>query len=282
VFFSLQDLILLTGILDEIKLFIFDLDGVVYEGKTILPGSLEVLDKLEKNGKTIYALTNNSTLTKEMYKEKLDKIGINIPLDKIMTSGNSTAQYIAEHNGKNKTVFVVGEIGLFKELERYGMNPVNEHSDAVLPDIVDYVVVGLDRNFHYNKITQALTYILKGAEFIASNDDPTLPTDNGLLPGAGVMISAITTCTGKKPAVIIGKPNPLAISQILKMENIKPENAVIIGDRFITDISAGINAGIKTIMVLTGAGKSEKELALNAKIKPHLIADSIADLLEII
>lgn len=275
-------MIQLTGILDEIKLFIFDLDGVVYEGKTILPGALEVLDKLEKHGKIIYALTNNSTLTKEMYKEKLDKIGLNIPLDKIMTSGNSTAQYIAEHHGKDKTVFVIGEIGLFKELERFGMIPVNEDDDSILPDIVDYVVVGLDRNFHYNKITHALTYILKGAEFIASNDDPTLPTDSGLLPGAGVMVSAMTTCSGKKPSIIIGKPNPLTISQILKRENIKPENAVIIGDRFITDISAGINAGIKTIMVLTGAGRSEKKLAMNAKIKPHLLADSIADLLEII
>ena len=93
-------MIQLAGILDEIKLFIFDLDGVVYEGNTILPGALEVLDKLENAGKIIYALTNNSTLTKEMYKEKLDKIGLNIPLDKIMTSGNSTARYIAENNGK--------------------------------------------------------------------------------------------------------------------------------------------------------------------------------------
>lgn len=275
-------MIRLAGILDEIKLFIFDLDGVVYAGKTILPGALEVLDKLEKAGKIIYALTNNSTLTKEMYKEKLDKIGINIPLDKIMTSGNSTARYIAENKGKGKTAFVIGEIGLFKELERFGMIPVNKEPDSTLPEAVDYVVVGLDRNFHYQKITQALTYILKGAEFIASNDDPTLPTDSGLLPGAGVMVSAIKTCSGKRPSIIIGKPNPLTISQILKIEKIEPKNAVIIGDRFITDISAGINAGIKTIMVLTGAGRSEKKLALDAKIKPHLIADSIADLLEII
>ncbi|MBD3226777.1 MAG: HAD-IIA family hydrolase [Candidatus Lokiarchaeota archaeon] len=272
----------MSNIFDSITLFIFDLDGVVYEGTNVIPGALELLQKLRDAGKIIYALTNNSTLTREMYKKKLDKIGIDIPLQKIMTSGFATAQYLSEHGAIGKTAFVVGEIGLKMELQNVNITPVNLHKSSKLPPSVDYVVVGLDRNFTYQKISSALTYLLNGADFIASNDDPNLPTDKGLQPGAGVMVSAISTCSGKKPSATIGKPNPISISEILKRENISKESAVIIGDRFVTDISAGINAGIKTIMVKTGAGKLEKDIALNAEIKPHLIADSIADLLDLL
>ena len=269
-------------IFDSLDLFIFDLDGVIYEGNTVIPGALELLNKLSMKNKLIYALTNNSTLTRAMYSEKLEKMGINIPIDKIITSGFATAQYLAHHGGKGKSAFIVGEIGLMLELESVGINPVNKDNLKNLPATVDFVIAGLDRNLHYDKISLALNYILNGASFIASNNDPTLPSDIGPLPGAGVMIAAISNCTGLKPSIIIGKPNPLTIYEILKIENISPDKSVIIGDRFITDISAGINAGIKTIMVLTGAGKSELDLATKSTEKPYLIADSVADLLKLI
>ncbi|MHA1696834.1 MAG: HAD-IIA family hydrolase [Candidatus Helarchaeota archaeon] len=272
----------MSSVLDQFKLFIFDLDGVVYEGKKVIKGATDVLATLNKKNKIIYALTNNSTLTREMYHDKLLKIGIKLDVENIMTSAYASAYYLSQNFGSNKNAYVIGEVGLLEELEKVDIFPVNKYSQNELPETVDFVVVGLDRELHYNKLAFALNYILKGAMFIASNDDPNLPSDNGILPGAGSMVSALTTCSGKKPYITIGKPNPITINQILNKEQVSPGNTVIIGDRFTTDISAGLNAGIKTIMVLTGAGKSELNLALNAPQKPHMIVDSINDLLKII
>ncbi|MHA1230181.1 MAG: HAD-IIA family hydrolase [Candidatus Helarchaeota archaeon] len=266
----------MTDLLDYFDLFILDLDGVIYEGNSLLEGASEFLETLNNNEKQVYVLTNNSTLTREMYYQKLVQLGINIPITNIFTSAYSTALYITQNYGKQKTVFVIGEIGLMEELNEMGIKPVNREQNSNLPNTVDFVVAGLDRYFNYDKMAIALRYFLNGAIFIASNNDPTLPTDKGILPGAGSIIAALSTCFGKGPVIIVGKPNPFSVKLILDKADVPPKRAVIIGDRYTTDISAGLNAKINTIMVLTGAGKSEKNIALNADLKPHLIVDSVS------
>jgi len=273
----------MSKIFNDLELFILDLDGVVYEGSILIPGALDFLNKLREQNKIIFALTNNSTLTREKYYEKLKKFNLNIPIENIITSGYATAEYLSQINKNSATAFVIGEIGLMEELHKVNINPVNMLNNYdKLPEKVDYVVVGLDRNFNYEKLAKALTYLLRNAKFIATNNDPNLPTERGLLPGAGSMVSALMTCSGINPEIIIGKPNPFTINYILKLTKIPSDKAVIIGDRYTTDILAGLNAQIKTIMVLTGAGKIEKDIALKSDRKPHLIADSIRDLLKLI
>jgi len=132
-------------------------------------------------------------------------------------------------------------------------------TDELMYDKVDFVIVGLDRDFYYNNLAFAQKCILQGrAQFYATNPDVTLPVDNGFLPGAGVMVKAVETCTSKKPIKTFGKPYPFGIEMILEETKIHPENAAIFGDRLDTDILAGNNAGIKTVLVLTGVSSEQK------------------------
>ncbi len=259
--------------MERIKVFIFDLDGVVYLGNQLVPRADEVIDKINKLGKKVYFLTNNSTRTRNEYVKKLKNLGIKAIPDIIMTSARATAIYLSQIKN-HANVFVIGEKGLQKELTTSGFKVTNKNDTQSL---VDFVVVGLDRFFDYEKLTFALHHVIKGAEFIATNDDASLPTETLPLPGAGSMVAALTACTSKKPKIIIGKPNPFGINLILQQENCSPTQSVMIGDRISTDIQAGKKAGTSTILVKTGAGLEELAKYNNTK-NMDLIIDSIKDL----
>ncbi len=268
--------------LSDKNIFIFDLDGVIYLGNQIVPGALEVINKLEKFGKKIYYLTNNSTKTREDYVKKLEKMGIKSKIENIITSAYAAALYLKNKEIRKKSkasVFVIGENGIVSELEKMEFKVYTEFKEDLK---IDYVVVGLDSNFHYNKLSGGLYYISKGAEFIATNADPTLPTEKYALPGAGTMVSALETCTNKKPSIIIGKPNPYTIESILKKEKAKAKDAVMVGDRISTDILAGKNANTTTIFVKTGAGENEASKIHSENIFPDLTLKSVKGLLPLL
>jgi len=246
--------------------YILDLDGVVYRGRTVIPGACESIEKLRSSGSRVVFLTNNATRTREAIARRLVDMGIPCSADDVISSAYAASVYIFKQYGSS-TIYPVGEQGLVEELERAG-HTING-LDA------DYVVAGLDREFTYDKLTRALDLLMNGAGFIATNNDTMLPTEHGFLPGAGSIVAAIQAASGVVPEVV-GKPNKPIMDVLLKEYGLKSEECVMVGDRLETDILAGTRAGMRTVLVLTGASGIED--IESSGIRPDTVLDSIADL----
>ncbi len=271
--------------LKDIKLAIFDLDGVIYRGDSLISNSDKVINELKEISVKVVYNSNNSTATRQMYVDRLRDFNIKSDITDFYTSASITAGEITKLK-KNAKIFVIGEIGLREELKMRGHTVVKIDSDS---SEVDYVIVGMDSNFNYKKLAFAQNCILQGnAQFYATNADSTLPVANRLLPGAGVMVNAVQTCTKQKTLKIFGKPNPIGISTILKDTNSPPNKSVIFGDRLNTDILAGNRAKVKTVLVLTGVTnesdvkKIREELIQSSKVdkdlNPDLMINSLKDI----
>ena len=246
--------------------YILDLDGVVFLGKNIIPGADKGIDRIRDAGRRVIFLTNNSTLSREAVAIKLESMGIGCMASDVITSAYAASVYIKEQYGPS-TVYCIGEPGLLEELEQEGHTIAEQN--------VDQVLVDLDKSFTYHKLKLGLDNLRAGAGFIATNTDALLPTEFGFLPGAGSMVAALKAASGKDP-IVIGKPNKPIMDVLLNEYNLKSEECVMIGDRLETDILAGINAGMKTVLVLTGASCIE-DIELSG-IQPDTILDSILDL----
>ncbi len=256
--------------------YVFDLDGVVYRGLELQPQAREVILALRSRGHNVRFYTNNSSTSRAAYVLKLETLGIPTPIDHIMTSAYAAALYFIEINAVGKTVFRIGERGMKEELEAVGMRVIagDEEPDAR----IDFVVVGIDREFTYAKLARAQDAILSGAQFIATNADATYPLEGGrLVPGAGCLVAAVETATSTQP-FLIGKPETYAFNKILEITNTPPDRAVMVGDRLDTDIQMGNRAGAGTVLVLTGVtSRGEAERAAG-DLKPDIIIDTLADL----
>ncbi|MFX1287585.1 MAG: HAD-IIA family hydrolase [Promethearchaeota archaeon] len=271
--------------LKDMKLAIFDLDGVIYRGNSLISNNDKVINDLREISVKIIYNSNNSTATRQMYVDRLKDFNIISDKNDFYTSASITAEEITKLK-QNATIFVIGETGLREELKMRGHTVVNVDTKCTK---VDFVIVGLDSNFNYQKLTFAQNCILQGnAQFYATNVDSTLPVANGLLPGAGVMVNAVQTCTNKKPIKIFGKPNPIGINSILKATDTPSNKAVIFGDRLNTDILAGNRAKVKTVLVLTGVTKMSdieklrEELVrfpdIDKDLNPDLIINSLIEI----
>ncbi|MFX1443476.1 MAG: HAD-IIA family hydrolase [Promethearchaeota archaeon] len=250
--------------LNNIKLAIFDLDGVIYRGKNLIPNVDGIIAELSKLSIKVVYNSNNSTITREMYVERLKTFNIPSKISDFYTSASITSSEITKIK-KNANIFVIGEIGLREELKSMGHTILTNPSNY---DDIDFVIVGLDRDFKYANLAIAQKCILEGhAQFYATNADATLPAARGFLPGAGVMVKAVETCTSKKPVKIFGKPHPYGIQMILNDLKIPAKEACIFGDRLNTDILAGNRAGIITVVVLTGVTTIEQIEDLKKKYK---------------
>lgn len=248
--------------------YILDLDGVVYHGKTVIPGAVESIGRLRDKGSRVIFLTNNATRTREAIAQRLEDMGISCSAGDVISSAYAASVYIKEQYGPSK-IYPVGEQGLVDELERAGHLISGQNQKA------DFVVAGLDRQFTYEKLTQALDLLNNGAGFIATNTDAMLPTEHGFLPGAGSMVAAIEAASGKEPFVI-GKPEQPIMDVLLREYGLDCNECTVVGDRLETDILAGERAGMQTVLVLTGASGIED--IESSGIKPDTILDSIADL----
>ena len=271
--------------LKDIELAIFDLDGVIYRGDKLIPDSNKVITTLKELGVKVVYNSNNSTVTRQMYVDRLKGFNIKSDVLDFYTSASITANEITKLK-QNATIYVVGEIGLKEELKRCGHEVVSTESNH---NVVDFVIVGLDRNLTYVKLAFAQRCILEGsANFYATNADTSLPVATGLLPGAGVMVNAVETCTDQKPVKIFGKPNPEGIQSILKDTNSNPNRSVIFGDRLNTDILAGNRAGINTALVLTGVTKAsdieklrrdkDRSPEVEVGMIPNIVINSLKDI----
>ncbi|GAB6136367.1 HAD-IIA family hydrolase [Thermococcus prieurii] len=255
---------------------VFDMDGVLYRGNRPIEGSREVIKYLKEKGIPFVFLTNNSTKTPEAYRQKLLSMGMEVPAERIVTSGLATRLYMAKHLKPGK-VFVIGGEGLHEEMERLGWGTVSleECREGKWKEI-EHVVVGLDPELTYEKLKYGTLAIRNGASFIGTNPDTTYPAEEGLYPGAGAIIASLKASTDREP-IIIGKPNEPAYEVV--REKLGPVDEVwIVGDRLDTDIAFAKRFGMKAIMVLTGVSTLEE--VERSGVKPDLVLPSVRELLD--
>jgi 4-nitrophenyl phosphatase len=258
------------------RLVIFDLDGVVYRGDTPTVGAVEVIGRLQQRAIKVHFLTNNSSLSREAYCQKLTGMGIAAGDKQVMTSAYATALLLQQQGLTGARILVVGQGGLLDELARSGFRPVMA-GEGFTGGPVDAVVVGIDRQFTYDRLHQAQRAILGGARFIATNRDATFPTETGDAPGAGSIVAAISTACGQEPFTV-GKPNPFSLELILKAHQVRHEEAVLVGDRLDTDIMVGRAAGLETILTLTGVTGLDLLDNSSASVRPTAIISDLRDL----
>lgn len=255
---------------------ILDMDGVIYRGERPLEGARELIEFLKKNGVPFLFLTNNSTKTPGMYRRKLLSMGIEVPEERIVTSGVATRVYMGEHFEPGK-VFIVGGKGLHEEMKKlgWGIVDIGKAREGEWRE-VKHVVVGLDPALTYEKLKYATLAVRNGASFIGTNPDTTYPAEEGLYPGAGAIIAALNASTDKEP-LIIGKPNRPAYE--VAMERLDGvEEVWMVGDRLDTDITFAKRFGMKAIMVLTGVSKLED--LEKSDIRPDIVLPSLMELTE--
>ena len=261
--------------INNYELFIFDLDGVLYTGNILVPNADTIIEKLKSKNKRIYFLKNNSTKTRKDFIKKLSNLNIKFNIENIYTSAFSTAYYLNKNYPDEKKAYVIGQNGIKEELRQFNFKIIEKFDPE---NLVNFVIVGLDQFFNYEKLTIAYHHLINDAKFIATNDDPSLPSENLPLPGAGSMVKALEICSGKKPIITIGKPNSFMINLIIEKENIDRNKAIMIGDRLSTDILAGINSKIDTLLVKTGSGNEELNNKKLNHIKPNYILNSVEEM----
>lgn len=246
-----------TAVLDNIGGLIIDMDGVLWHGKKPLPGLQAFFSLLREKQLPFILATNNASLTQQQYLDKLVEMGVTVSADEVLTSSMATATYLRENlPDEKKRVFVIGEDGLKQPLEQAGfvltnLYQVNQPDKGIYEEGADIVVSGLDRTLSWDKLATATLNIRAGALFYATNADTTLPTELGEVIGNGGTLAALEAATGVEPTCI-GKPEPILYQQALKILGTDKNNTIAIGDRLNTDILGAVNAGMRSIMVLTG------------------------------
>ncbi len=252
----------------KLSALILDLDGVLYVGNTPVEGVPEFMERWrERGGKAVF-VTNNSSLSRRDYVRKLEGMGIRARVEEVITSGYVAAEYLRRRSPGGR-VYVVGEKGLREELRRVGMRLVEEGAD--------WLVVGIDRRFNYRKLARALEVLRGGAGFLATNADPTYPTEKGLQPGAGAMVSAISFSSGRKP-LLIGKPSTRMYRMALRLLGTEPRETAAVGDRLDLDVVPAKRLGLVSVLVLSGATPREALRGLGEERKPDLVLNRLPEL----
>ncbi|MBP3706199.1 MAG: HAD family hydrolase [Clostridia bacterium] len=246
--------------------FICDMDGVIYHGNRILDGVAEFVNWLIKSNKRFVFLTNSSERTPHELSMKLERMGLSVSADHFYTSAMATAEFIHTQN-PGCTAYVIGEAALSKALYDFGiyMNDVNP----------DYVVVGETRTYNFEKLEKAIELVNKGAKLIGTNPDITGPSEKGIIPATGALISPIEIATGKK-AYFVGKPNPLMLRHGMRKLNCHSEEIAFIGDRMDTDIVAGIESNVDTVLVLSGV--TSREAIDNFPYQPKYVLNGVGEI----
>ncbi|SDK07688.1 TIGR01457 family HAD-type hydrolase [Sediminibacillus albus] len=235
--------------------YLIDLDGTMYKGMECIEDAPSFIKELNNKKIPHLFLTNNSSLKQSQIADKLTTMGIPAEKENIFTSSMATAGYISQQKPGAK-VYAIGEQGLFAALEQEGLSLVEEDSD--------YVIIGIDRQITYEKLAKACLNVRAGAKLISTNGDIAIPTERGLLPGNGSLAAVVTTSTGQLP-IVIGKPESIIMEQAMKVIGTSKQETLMVGDNYDTDIMAGINAGIDTLMVFTGLTTEEQLAQYNAK-----------------
>jgi len=252
----------------SIETYLMDMDGVLVHEEELIPGADRFVRRLEETGHRYLLLTNNSVYTPRDLAARLATTGLQVPEQAIWTSALATARFLDQQRPQG-TAYVIGEAGLTTAMHERGY--VLSERDP------DYVVLGETRAYSSEAITRAIRLISAGARFIATNPDPTGPAPAGPQPATGAVAALISKATGVEP-YFVGKPNPLMMREALRAIDAHSESTVMIGDRMDTDIVAGMEAGLHTILVLSGI--TTREEAGRFPFLPSRIVDSVADLVD--
>jgi 4-nitrophenyl phosphatase len=256
--------------LSSVRGFLIDMDGVVYTGSEVVPGAPSFFRLAVERAIPFLLITNNSSRRADQFAERLAGRGISVSPDRILTSAQATAEFLASTAPHGSRAYVIGEEGLRSSLEAHGFRLVDDER-------ADYVVVGLDRGFNYQKLTTAIRAVMNGARFVGPNPDTSLPLEDGISPGAGALQAAITAATGVQP-LIVGKPEPTMLSIALRLLDCAPHEAAMVGDRLDTDIVGGQRAGLATILVLSGI--ATREQVAESVVKPDYVLADLGELAE--
>ena len=246
--------------------YLCDMDGVIYHGNKLLPGVVDFVNWVKKENKRFLFLTNNSGKAPKELQRKLARMGLDVDEKNFYTSAQATATFLAQQT-PGATAFVVGDAGLTNALYEKGIT-IND----VDPD---YVVIGETLNYNFDNISLATKLVEKGAKLIGTNSDLTCPTENGIVPACRALMAPIEMTTGKKP-YYIGKPNPLMMRTATRILGIHSSEAAMIGDRMDTDIIAGIESGMDSVLVLSGV--STMETVQEYPYRPTYILNGIGDI----
>jgi NagD protein len=252
----------------EIRSWLMDMDGVLVREEQPIPGAAEFLTRLGERGLPFLVLTNNSIYSRRDLSARLAANGLVVPEDAIWTSALATADFLDSQRPRG-TAFAIGEAGLLTALHTIGYTLTERDPD--------YVVLGETRTYSFERISQAIRLIARGARFIATNPDPTGPTPDGPLPATGSVAALISRATGVEP-YFVGKPNPLMMRSALNAIDAHSETTAMVGDRMETDVVSGLEAGMHTVLVLTGSTARAEAEAF--PYRPSRIVDSIADLVD--
>lgn len=256
--------------LPPVRAFLSDMDGVLVREHRALPGAQEFLDALRERQMPFLVLTNNSIFTNRDLAARLAASGLDIPEESIWTSANATAAFLSQQSPAS-TAFVIGEAGLTTALHNAGFIMTDQDPE--------FVVLGETRNYSFNALTQAIRLVEAGAKFIATNPDTTGPSDEGTLPATGSVAAMIQAATGRAP-YFVGKPNPVMIRAGLNKIGAHSETTAMVGDRMDTDVRAGVEAGLRTHLVLSGS-TSREQIALYP-YRPYAVHEGIGDLISLL
>jgi len=254
----------------EIKSWLMDMDGVLVHEENAIPGADRFLAALRESGTPFLVLTNNSIYTRRDLAARLRSSGLDVPEEAIWTSALATARFLEEQR-PGGSAFVIGEAGLTTALHAAGYTLTDRDAD--------YVVLGETRTYSFEAITRAIRLIDNGARFIATNPDPSGPSAQGKLPATGSVAALISTATGRQP-YFVGKPNPLMMRSALNRIEAHSETTVMVGDRMDTDIISGLEAGLRTVLVLTGS--TQQHQIERFPYRPSRVVDSVADLVPLV
>ena len=252
--------------LNNIRLFLLDMDGTFYLGDRLLPGALEFIESCQHKELDYLFLTNNSSKHRGQYAEKLRRLGLEIGQEKIFTSGEATAIYLNQKK-PGARLYVVGTPALEEEFHSHGFN--------LGEDRPDYVVLGFDTTLTYNKLWRLCDLVRDGRPYIATHPDFNCPIEDGFMPDIGAMIAFVEASTGRRPDVVVGKPNQPIIDALVKKTGVPIPHICMVGDRLYTDIALGAT-GITTVLVLSGEA-SRADLP-TAPHPPDFVMQDLAEL----
>lgn len=257
--------------LKDIKCFLLDMDGTFYLGNRIIDGSLAFIERVRETGRDFLFLTNNSSHNSAFYVERLRKMGLSVPREKILTSGEATAYKLNElYSGKR--CFVLGNEYLIAELTENGVTVDQENPEMV--------VIGYDTTLDYKKMTRVCDLVRAGLPYVATHPDFNCPTETGFAPDIGAIMAFIEASAFRRPGLIVGKPNPGIVEAALKRTGLKTRELAMVGDRLYTDIETGLRSGMLSVLVMSG--ETTEEMLEKSATRPDLKFQRLSDMIDLL
>lgn len=254
--------------LNDVRCFLLDMDGTFYLGENLIEGSLEFIDAVQKSGRDFLFLTNNSSHNAAHYVKKLARMGLQVPREKVLTSGEATALVVREKFPGQKP-FVLGNEFLREELEEAGIQIDQEHPD--------YVLIGYDTTLDYKKMTAVCDFVRAGLPYVATHPDFNCPTETGFAPDIGAIMAFIEASAFRRPDLIVGKPHGGIVEAAVKRTGYAPGEMAMVGDRLYTDIETGLRHGMTSILVMSG--ETTPEMLKASETHPDRVFDRLSGMI---